>query len=123
MRRRSTKAPSMPTWLTPYGKSVWRRTVKELEPLGLLNPADRETLAAFCDAASFTKDTRDLLVADGLTRVGQRGETVKHPMFQVWRQSTSVVESLGSTFGMNPAARLRLLADRPDDLDDDDDLD
>jgi P27 family predicted phage terminase small subunit len=114
----------MPKWLTPYGKEVWRRTVREFEPLRLLSPLDRETLAGFCDAAAFAKDTRDLLVADGLTRRGQKGELVKHPMFQVWRQSISVVESLGSTLGLNPSARLRLLAELPDDnLDDDSDLD
>jgi P27 family predicted phage terminase small subunit len=123
MRRRSTKAPTIPKWLTPYGKEVWRRTVQELEPLRLLSPLDRDTLAGFCDAAAFTKDTRDLLVADGLTRRGQKGEMVKHPMFQVWRQSISMVESLGSTLGLSPSSRLRLLAELPDDYDDDSDLD
>jgi P27 family predicted phage terminase small subunit len=102
---------------------VWRRTVKELEPLSLLNPADLDTLAAFCDAAAFAKDTRDVLVADGLTRVGQRGELVKHPMFQVWRQSISMIESLGSKFALNPSARLRLLAELGDNENGDDDLD
>ena len=122
MGRGPTKVPSMPKWLTPYGKSVWRRTVKELEPLRLLSPLDLDTLAGFCDAAAFTKDTRDLLVADGLTRRGQRGEMVKHPAFQVWRQSISMVESLGSTLGLNPSSRLRLLHELDGlDLDDDDD--
>ena len=123
MSGRPAKAPTMPQWLTRYGKEVWRRTVKELEPLGLLSPVDREALAAFCDAAAFARDTRDLLVADGLTQRGQKGETVKHPMFAVWRQAISLIESIGSTFGLNPSARLRLLADLPDDYDDDDDLD
>ena len=123
MRRRPAKAPVRPSWLSPFGARVWARVVTELEPLGLLSPVDRETLAGFCDAASFAKEARDLLVADGLTRVGQKGETVKHPMFQVWQQSISAVESLGTKLGTNPSARLRLLADLPDDLDDDDDLD
>jgi P27 family predicted phage terminase small subunit len=119
--RRSTKAPSMPNWLTPYGKSVWRRTVKELEPLRLLSPLDRETLAGFCDAATFAKDTRELLVADGLTRRGQKGELVKHPAYMLWQQSIAKVESLGNLLALNPSARLRMLAELPDDLDDDDD--
>ena len=122
MGGRSTKPPTIPKWLTPYGKEVWRRTVKELEPLGLLSPVDREALAAFCDAAAFARDTRGLLVADGLTQRGQKGETVKHPMFAVWRQTISLIESIGSTFGLNPSARLRMLAELPDE-DDDDDLD
>ena len=123
MRRRPAKAPARPAWLSPFGARVWTRVVTELEPLGVLSPVDRDTLAAFCDAAAFAKDARDLLVADGLTRIGQKGEPVKNPMFQIWQQAIGKIESLGSKLGLNPSARLRLLADLPDDLDDDSDLD
>ena len=118
MGGRPAKAPARPSWLSPFGARVWDRVVTEYEPLGVLSPVDRDVLAAYCDAAAFTKEARDLLVADGLMRRGQRGETVKNPMFQVWRQAISVVESLGSTLGLNPSSRLRLLADLPDDYDD-----
>ena len=123
MRRKPAKGPVRPSWLSPFGVRVWHRVVTELEPLGVLSPVDRDTLAGFCDAASFAKDARDLLVADGLTQVGQRGELVKNPTFQIWQQAIGKIESLGSKLGLNPSARLRLLADLPDDYDDDDDLD
>jgi phage terminase small subunit len=44
-------------------------------------------------------------------------------MFQVWRQSISMIESLGSKFALNPSARLRLLAELGDNENGDDDLD
>jgi P27 family predicted phage terminase small subunit len=120
-RKLRPKAPAKPRWLTPYGSRVWDRVVRELDPLGLLASVDRDILSAYCDAAAFAKEARDQLVDSGLTRVGQRGETVKHPLWAVWRQAVSMMESLGTRLALNPSARLRMLADLPDD--DDSDLD
>jgi P27 family predicted phage terminase small subunit len=105
--------------LTPFGRQVWDRVVRELEPLGLLAPVDGEVLAVYCDAAAFAREARDQLVADGLTQIGQKGEAVKHPVWQIWRQSVSVLESVGSRLGLNPSTRLRMLHE----LDDADDYD
>ena len=123
-RKLRPTAPAKPQWLTPFGKRVWDRVVRDLDPLGLLAPVDRDILAAFCDAAAFAKEARDRLVDEGLARVGQRGETVKHPLWAVWRQSVSMMESLGTRLALNPSARLRLLHELDGlDLEDDDDLD
>ena len=114
-------APTRPDWLTPFGQQVWDRVVRELEPLGLLAPVDGDILAAYCDAASFACQARDRLVADGITQTGQKGETVKHPLWAVWRQSVAVIESLGTRLGLNPSSRLRMLHELDDlDLFDDD---
>jgi P27 family predicted phage terminase small subunit len=101
---------------------VWNRVVKELEPFGLLSPADRETLAGFCDAASFAKLARDQILSDGVTVKGGRGELLKHPAFMVWQQATSKVESLGTKLALNPSSRLRLLAELEEPDDDPDSL-
>jgi P27 family predicted phage terminase small subunit len=123
-RKLRPKPPARPHWLTPFGRRIWDRTVKELEPFGLLSVVDRDVLAGYCDAASFAREARDQIRADGLTVRGQNGEQVRHPAFMIWRQSVAMVESLGTKLALNPSARLRLLAELPDDLDDDDsDLD
>ena len=122
-RRVKVETPTRPKWLTPYGRATWNRVVKELGPLGLLNPVDVDTLAAFCDAAAFAKDARDLLRADGLViKGGHTGELVRHPAYMIWQQSVAKVESLGKLLALNPSARLRLLAEL-EEPDDDDDLD
>jgi P27 family predicted phage terminase small subunit len=122
-RKLRPKPPARPSWLTAFGRRVWNRVVRELEPSGLLSPVDRDTLAAFCDAASFARDARDQIRRDGLTVRGQNGEMVRHPAFMMWRQSVALVESLGTKLALNPSARLRLLAEMPDDDGNDDDLD
>jgi P27 family predicted phage terminase small subunit len=122
-RKLRPKPPARPSWLSPFGRRVWDRIVTELEPLGVLSVVDRDVLAAYCDAAAFAKDARDQIRIDGLAVPGQRGERVKHPLFQVWTQSVGLVEKLGTKLALNPSARLRLLAEVPDDADDDSDLD
>jgi P27 family predicted phage terminase small subunit len=89
----------------------------------LLSPVDRDTLAGYCDAASFARDARDQIHRDGLTVRGQNGEIVRHPAFMIWRQSLALVESVGTKLALNPAARVRMLAGLPDYGDDADDLD
>jgi P27 family predicted phage terminase small subunit len=123
-RKLRPKPPTRPAWLSPVGARVWDRVVKELEPLGVLSVVDRDVLAAYCDAAAFAKDARDQIRKDGLAVRGQHGEPVKHPLYQVWTQSVGLVEKLGTRLALNPSARLRMLAELPDDPDDDDsDLD
>jgi P27 family predicted phage terminase small subunit len=123
-RKLRPKPPARPTWLSPFGRRVWDRVVRELEPLGVLSVVDRDVLAAYCDAAAFAKDARDQIREDGLAVRGQHGERVKHPLYQVWTQSVGLVEKLGTRLALNPAARLRLLTELfEEDCDADDDLD
>ena len=123
-RKLRAKLPARPSWLSPFGARVWNRVVTELEPFGLLSVVDRDTLAGYCDAASFAREARDQIRRDGLTVRGQNGEIVRHPSFMIWRQSLALVESLGTKLALNPSARLRMLAELPDDDGgDDDDLD
>jgi phage terminase small subunit len=42
-------------------------------------------------------------------------------LWAVWRQSVTVIESLGTRLGLNPSARLRMLHELDDTDDDDDD--
>ena len=123
-RKLRPKPPARPSWLSPFGARVWNRVVRELEPLGLLSVVDRDTLAGYCDAASFARDARGQIRREGLTVRGQNGEMVRHPAFMIWRQSLAMVESLGKLLALNPSARLRMLHELDaQDLDDDSDLD
>lgn len=116
--------PTRPSWLTPYGKLVWGRVVKELDPLGLLSPVDRETLAAYCDASSIAKLARDQIHKHGILLVGQKGDLVKNPAWQVFQQSAGILDRLGTKLALNPSSRLRILHDLGDlDVGDDSDLD
>lgn len=121
-RKPRVRRPLKPPWLDDYGGRVWDRVIKELEPLGLLSTVDREILAAYCDTASFAKEARSRLMRQGVIIVGQKGEDVKNPAWQIFREASGKISELGSKLALNPSARLRILAEL-DLLDDEDDTD
>lgn len=128
-RRARPVAPSKPPWLDEYGGRVWDRVVAELEPMGVLNPAHREILAAYCMAASANRRAWELLTPNK-----RRGPDVlvagRHPdddavrskAWGILRESAAVLDRLSKSLLTSPAAMLR--AEIPDMSDDDDsDLD
>ena len=107
-------APKVPSWLDREGKAEWRRIVPELERLGLLSTLDRAVLSAYCDVWSKFVELRRLLKDDGLIGVGHRGRPVKHPGWQIYRDSLAECQRLWVQLALTPNARLRMeLPDRP----------
>ena len=110
----STPAPG---WLGKSAKGVWRRTVKELEGAGVLSIADRDTLAAYCQAVADLEELSATISREGLIvdiplfdRNGRpTGVEVRkpHPGLK-WRQDLMMkVRQLGVEFGLTPASRSR----------------
>ncbi len=101
-------APACPSWLDREGKAEWKRVVPELDRLGLLSKLDRAVLAAYCDVWSKFVGLRKVLKDDGLIGVGHRGRPVKHPGWQMYRDSLSLCLKLWTQLALTPNARLRM---------------
>ena len=101
-------APKAPSWLDREGKAEWRRVVPELDRLGLLSKLDRAVLGAYCDVWSKFVELRRVLKEDGLIGVGHRGRPVKHPAWQMYRDSLSMCLKLWTQLALTPNARLRM---------------
>lgn len=120
--RRTVKAkpgaPGAPTWLSTEAKAEWKRVVPELDELGILSTVDRAVLAAYCDAwAKFVlvskalSDGRDLLAQDA-----RSDRPSKNPLWQVYRDASTLLERLARAVGATPVARLRMtVPEAPDD--------
>ena len=61
-------------------------------------------------SARFSTAAYAVLQVDGVLVQGQRGGLVKHPAFQVWRDSAEMVRTFGRAFGLTPASRANLPA-------------
>lgn len=104
--------PSKPRGqLDDYGRKIWDLVCEELEPFGLLSPVDGPILEAFAKAAQHARDARKLLDTEGLTFEGQKGDMVKNPAWQIYREAVGMVNELGTKLALNPSARLRILHD------------
>lgn len=100
--------PRCPSYLTPYAKTTWRRLVVVLDDLGILTGADRETMAALCEAVSRFKAATEKIAASDVLVKGDRGP-VKNPAIQIQRDATRDIATYSAMFGLSPADRVRLL--------------
>jgi P27 family predicted phage terminase small subunit len=100
--------PRCPGYLTPYGKTTWRRLVVILDDLGVLTAADRDTMAALCEAVSRFKAATELIAKTDVLVKGERGP-VKNPAVQIQRDAARDLATFSAMFGLSPADRVRLL--------------
>lgn len=112
-------APAPPSWLDREAKAEWKRVVPELDRLGVLSRVDRAVLATYCSAWSKFVGAEKAVQADGLTVVGHRGADRKHPAWQQWRETATVIATLSKELFTSPNSRLRSV--KPDGGEDDDD--
>jgi P27 family predicted phage terminase small subunit len=101
--------PGMPQWLDAEARAEWRRITKRLDTdLGILSPLDRGVLALYCDAWSRLVKTTRKIRSDGETVKGYRGSRVKHPAWQVYRETAALLMQLAKELGISPNARSRM---------------
>ena len=104
--------PTMPSYLTAYAKTEWRRIVPILDSVGLLTQVDRQTLAAYCEAVATFKAATETIAQTGILVQGRRkGEAIKNPALQVQRDAARLIATYSAMFGLSPSDRVRLLAD------------
>jgi len=100
--------PSPPTWLDAEAMAEWRRIVPALDDLGVLAKVDRAIVATYCTAWSFQKQAKALLEEDGLVRAGRSDNPPgKSPAWQIWREASAMVATLGVQLLVTPNSRLR----------------
>ena len=113
-RRERPKAPRKPEWLDQYGSRVWDRLIAELEPLGIINPSQRELLAAYCAVASVNfaawkqlspnkERGPDILVAGR----DDRDPQVRSKAWGILRESAALLDNLSKSLLTSPAALMR----------------
>lgn len=100
-------APKCPTWIPKEGKALWKRLAPKLERLGLLRETDGEAFAAMCLHWAYVVKAAALIAKKGLIAKGERG-SVKHPAYQIVRDSTKVWQSIAACFGLTPADMARI---------------
>jgi len=110
--------PDRPAWLVGEGAQEWDRVVVQLDALGVLSPLHQSMLAAYCSLwGRYVQVVKELATAP-LTDMGQKGETVKHPLLSVENQLFQRLHGYASLFGLSPGTAARL--DVPDRSQDED---
>ncbi len=94
-----TGQPTCPDWLSIDAKRQWQRLAPILENCGILTAADRDTLAAYCEATGnyieATKSVQRGLFIDGKT----------NPAINLQDKFLAQMAKFGTRLGLSPADR------------------
>lgn len=117
--RRAKPAGSLrcPAYLVdiPAAAKAWRTLAPLIDDLWGYSKLDELALASLCLAFSTMVECAESIAKDGALVVDSRGGVKRNPALLAWRDASSQVRSWASEFGLSPAARSVIPADKPDD--------
>jgi len=103
--------PNAPSYMDEDAKRVWRYTLEQLRPTGMVTKADRDMLAAYCVAVvQFERATR-LVQQAGVLIKGRKDGVVKNPAAQIQRDAFQMMKQASAEFGLTPRARAEIKVD------------
>lgn len=97
--------PEPPIDMTDDAREVWIYTIKELGPMRIATAADRDALAAYCEAVSLHRRATRLLANSEILIKGQKGNVVRNPAVQMQRDAASTMKAFAAEFGLTPRSR------------------
>lgn len=99
--------PSMPKWLNASAKAVWEKTLKALQDMNILDKADAEILAAYCDATVRVKTLAKQIDDQGYVVESPQGVKA-NPLVAVHQNYLRIQMSHAEKLGISAAARAKL---------------
>ena len=97
-----------PGELHQVGRVVWAETITVLKELGLLEPADRDALTAYCVAHDRKEQYDAVLAKDGEFYTGPNGAICKHPALAERRYAERQIADFQKQYGMTAVSRTGL---------------
>lgn len=106
-----------PSWLDDRAHAVWDRLAPDLIAKGVLTGWDVDVFAAFCSVVVRNADALVDVARNGTSLTTVERElsdgtviyrVVKNPAWQVARESSALVTTLGGRFGLNPSDRSQI---------------
>ena len=106
VKRKGRITLKAPAWLSPEALKVWRRMLRQVDGLELLDNLDENVLAIYCDAVIKYREASRLVGINPLDE-----ERVKS--LQSWAR---VVAAYADKLGFTPASRARLVKKKADEI-------
>ncbi len=108
-----TRAPPVPSWLSPDAKSEWRRVMPSLAARKVLTNADMGLIESYCVSVGRSRE---------IEREIQKADTVNGALFRMQDKAIQTARQLASELGLTPMSRSRSALRGNDDEADDADL-
>ena len=104
---KASGVPKPPSWLDVYGGKIWSEILKSMPP-NFYASVDTVILASYCQASSMIRTAALNIKKSGITLKNANGNTVRNPACGVLSDGMAKIASLGSSLGLDPAARQSL---------------
>ncbi|MGE4424985.1 MAG: phage terminase small subunit P27 family [Solirubrobacteraceae bacterium] len=98
--------PSCPKGLSPYARSVWRRTINELKDRGELRPSDASAIERYVRAVEIARACWDDIDPARLRAKGSMGQPVTDPLVDSALKAEKHAADFAKALGIEPGARL-----------------
>jgi len=105
---KSPKRIKMPATLGDAARVEWRRLVRQLEAMNLLQSVDADALALYCETYVTWATGLEQLRKLGTIVKSPSGYPIQNPYFAIVTQCQKQMQQLLSQFGMTPASRTRI---------------
>lgn len=105
--------PSPPDHLNQEASVEWGRISKELYDLGLLTQIDRTALAGYCQSYGRWVKAENNIAQSGPVIKTTNGNVIQSPFVSMANKCLEIMHRYLTEFGMTPAARSRVRADKP----------
>lgn len=98
--------PDLPYEMDEETREVWAYTLEQLRVMGTASTADRDALAAYCEAVVTWRQAVRLLRKSSILIRTRRGDAfMRNPLLQVQRDSAAQIRGYAQEFGLTPSAR------------------
>lgn len=97
--------PTCPAGVSQEVREIWDYTLAEVAAMGVVSPADRDLLLAYCEAVALHRQVSAIIAEKGLAERSANGGVARHPAVAIQRDTAATMRSLGQEFGLTPSAR------------------
>lgn len=108
----------MPDWLDEDAQRVWKKTIRDMKGLDILDKVDEDVLATYCDAVVRYREAAQKVADDGYTTFSAQGGLMVSPYVKAAQSYARIMMHYADKLGLTPNSRARLakkIADgRPD---------
>lgn len=112
VRRKGKVVMRCPDWLGEEQRKIWKRTLRQVAGLELLDSLDGEMLAIYCDAVyKYRQASTKLIVLNDEGMPEAFDESIKAA--QSWAR---LVAAYADKLGLTPSARARLVKRKADEI-------
>lgn len=105
--------PKCPRHLDAEARKEWRRSTKELEPLGMLTKLDMAVLASYCQSFSTWAKATEQIHKTGMLIKASTGTPMINPLFPIANKAEEKMLKALVEIGMSPSSRSRVKVDNP----------